>query len=143
MLLLRLSPLIPFNALDYISGVTSISLRDYSLALCGILPGTIMSVTLLKNAAMLPKKFRILISEEFSCLFLSAMYYVMLCRFCMVGATASSLTDAGSSSENRVVHIISLTGGVIFAILGVSVASYYSKVELDKVGVYYIRFVFH
>jgi uncharacterized membrane protein YdjX (TVP38/TMEM64 family) len=42
MLLLRLSPLIPFNALDYMSGVSSISLKDYSMALVGILPGTIL-----------------------------------------------------------------------------------------------------
>jgi len=39
MILLRLSPLIPFNALDYISGITSISLRDYVIALVAILPG--------------------------------------------------------------------------------------------------------
>ena len=36
MLLLRLSPLIPYNALDYISGVTSISIVHYSLALLGL-----------------------------------------------------------------------------------------------------------
>ena len=42
MILLRLSPLIPFNALDYLSGITSIPLRDYALALVGILPGTFM-----------------------------------------------------------------------------------------------------
>jgi uncharacterized membrane protein YdjX (TVP38/TMEM64 family) len=42
MVLLRLSPLIPFNALDYISGITSISLRDYALALVAILPGAIV-----------------------------------------------------------------------------------------------------
>ena len=41
MLMLRLSPLIPYNALDYISGLTSISLGQYSLALLGLLPGTI------------------------------------------------------------------------------------------------------
>jgi len=41
MLLLRLSPLIPYNALDFISGLTSISLGQYSLALFGLLPGTI------------------------------------------------------------------------------------------------------
>lgn len=95
MLLLRLSPLIPFNALDYISGVTSISLRDYALALCGILPGTIM--------------------------------------FCMVGATASSLADADSMSGSRTLRIISLVSGLLFAVLGVSAASYYSKSELNKV----------
>mmetsp|Transcript_13268 Transcript_13268/g.13080 ORF Transcript_13268/g.13080 Transcript_13268/m.13080 type:complete len:173 (+) Transcript_13268:658-1176(+) len=42
MILLRLSPLIPYNALDYISGVTSISLIDYTIALVAILPGTFM-----------------------------------------------------------------------------------------------------
>lgn len=96
MLLLRLSPLIPFNALDYISGVTSISFRDYALALIGILPGTIM--------------------------------------FCMVGATASSFTDTNTSSENLLARRVSLIGGLLFAVIGVAIASYYSKMELDKVG---------
>ena len=41
MILMRLSPLIPYNALDYISGVTSISLRSYTLAMIGVLPGAI------------------------------------------------------------------------------------------------------
>ena len=96
MLLLRLSPLIPFNALDYIAGVTSVSLRDYALALIAILPGTIM--------------------------------------FCLVGATASSLTDTTTSSENLIARRVSLIGGLLFAIMGVAAASYYSKMELDKVG---------
>ncbi|KAL7502150.1 hypothetical protein ACHAWX_000473 [Stephanocyclus meneghinianus] len=41
-LLLRLSPIIPFNAINYIGGITGVSLKDYSLALGGILPGTIL-----------------------------------------------------------------------------------------------------
>jgi len=41
MVLLRLSPLIPYNALDYMSGITAIPLWAYSLALIGLLPGTI------------------------------------------------------------------------------------------------------
>jgi len=44
MVLLRLSPIIPFNLLNYLSGTTGISFRDYTLALFGILPGTCLFV---------------------------------------------------------------------------------------------------
>jgi uncharacterized membrane protein YdjX (TVP38/TMEM64 family) len=43
-LLTRLSPLFPFNFLNYAFGITNISLRDYILGSFGILPGTIMYV---------------------------------------------------------------------------------------------------
>mmetsp|Transcript_24044 Transcript_24044/g.43582 ORF Transcript_24044/g.43582 Transcript_24044/m.43582 type:complete len:301 (-) Transcript_24044:1481-2383(-) len=95
MILLRLSPLIPYNALDYMSGITAISLWAYSVALVAILPGVIM--------------------------------------FTFIGATASSLVDGTKeASESRVVRIFSMVFGITFAIIGVSVASYYSKIELDK-----------
>jgi uncharacterized membrane protein YdjX (TVP38/TMEM64 family) len=93
MILLRLSPLIPYTALDYLSGLTSISFWVYSLALVAILPGTIV--------------------------------------FCFLGATASSMT---SGSDNATVKTVSLVVGVFFALVGFLVASYYSKVELDKVS---------
>lgn len=97
MILLRLSPLIPYNALDYMSGVTSIPLWSYTVALIAMLPGTVM----------------------FTC----------------IGATASSLAEStGASAENKTVRIISLVFGVTFAIVGVTVASYYSKLELNKVS---------
>jgi hypothetical protein len=96
MLLLRLSPLIPFNALDYISGVTSISLQKYSLALVGIIPGTI--------------------------------------TFCYIGATASSFGDATTAaSANKTLHATILVLGVVFALAGGAVASYYSKIELERI----------
>ena len=94
MLLLRLSPLIPYNALDYLSGITAIPLWAYSLALVGLLPG---AVTL-----------------------------------CFIGARASSLTD-GSASDNMTLKIMTLVAGVVFALGGILVASYYSKRELEKV----------
>uniref|UniRef100_A0A7S2PDT1 VTT domain-containing protein n=1 Tax=Leptocylindrus danicus TaxID=163516 RepID=A0A7S2PDT1_9STRA len=53
MSLLRLSPIIPFNALNYIAGVTSISFRDNTLALFFILPGTILYVFLGSSAGSL------------------------------------------------------------------------------------------
>jgi len=53
MALLRLSPIIPFNALNYISGVTAISLAAYSWAIIAILPGTILYVFLGATAGSL------------------------------------------------------------------------------------------
>ncbi len=46
-LLCRLSPVIPFNVLNYALGMTSVSFRDYMLASwIGMLPGTILYVYL-------------------------------------------------------------------------------------------------
>jgi len=53
MTLLRLSPIIPFNAINYIAGVTAISLRDYVLAMLAILPGSILYVFLGASAGSL------------------------------------------------------------------------------------------
>lgn len=41
MLLLRLSPLIPYNVLNYIMAGTSVSGRNFALALLGMAPGTV------------------------------------------------------------------------------------------------------
>lgn len=43
-LLTRLSPLFPFNLLNYAFGVTQVSLKDYILGSLGIIPGTVMYV---------------------------------------------------------------------------------------------------
>lgn len=45
-LLTRLSPVFPFNLLNYGLGVTGVSLKDYVLASVGMIPGTIMYVYL-------------------------------------------------------------------------------------------------
>ncbi|KAI9132759.1 TVP38/TMEM64 family protein [Acaryochloris sp. CCMEE 5410] len=42
--LTRLSPIFPFNLLNYGMGVTGVSLRDYFLGSVGMIPGTIMYV---------------------------------------------------------------------------------------------------
>jgi uncharacterized membrane protein YdjX (TVP38/TMEM64 family) len=44
--LLRLCPLIPFNAFNYIMGLTKVTFKAYVLATFGILPGTIVFVYL-------------------------------------------------------------------------------------------------
>lgn len=40
--LLRLSPIVPFNFLNYALGLTAISLGDFLLASFGMIPGTVM-----------------------------------------------------------------------------------------------------
>lgn len=41
-ILLRLSPIVPFNALNYVAGVTAVKFRHYALAMFAILPGTVL-----------------------------------------------------------------------------------------------------
>jgi len=43
-LLTRLSPIFPFNLLNYAYGVTGVSLKDYIMGSVGMIPGTIMYV---------------------------------------------------------------------------------------------------
>ena len=55
-LLLRLTPIVPFNLLNYALGLTRVSFRDYIVASAGILPGTVVYVyygTLLRSVAEL------------------------------------------------------------------------------------------
>ena len=53
-LLLRLTPVVPFNLLNYALGLSRVSLRDYLVASVGILPGTVVYVyygTLVRSVA--------------------------------------------------------------------------------------------
>ncbi|MEB3337269.1 MAG: TVP38/TMEM64 family protein [Leptolyngbyaceae bacterium] len=43
-LLTRLSPIFPFNLLNYALGITGVSLKDYALGSIGMIPGTVMYV---------------------------------------------------------------------------------------------------
>jgi uncharacterized membrane protein YdjX (TVP38/TMEM64 family) len=43
-LLTRLSPLFPFNLLNYAFGITAVRLKDYAIASIGMLPATVMYV---------------------------------------------------------------------------------------------------
>jgi len=100
MLLLRLSPIIPFNVINYAAGVTGMSFGQYILATLGILPGTVLYV--------------------------------------FIGASASSLTDTttamdGESDEFPILQVILIAVGIIFAIVGVGVASYYAKNQLNRI----------
>ncbi|MBW4613495.1 MAG: TVP38/TMEM64 family protein [Desmonostoc vinosum HA7617-LM4] len=55
-LLTRLSPIFPFNLLNYAFGITGVSLKDYLIGSVGMIPGTIMYVyigSLAGNLAMI------------------------------------------------------------------------------------------
>lgn len=55
-LLTRLSPLFPFNILNYAFGITKVSLKDYVLGSIGMIPGTILYVyigSLIGNIALI------------------------------------------------------------------------------------------
>jgi uncharacterized membrane protein YdjX (TVP38/TMEM64 family) len=55
-LLTRLSPIFPFNLLNYAFGITGVSLKDYFIGSVGMIPGTIMYVyigSLAGNIAMI------------------------------------------------------------------------------------------
>jgi len=113
MLLLRLSPLIPYNALDYISGVTSIPLWSYTVALIGMLPGTILFVALGATASTLTK------DDDTNPL--------------NPPANPQPTNNNNNAATQRLVDISALVGGLTFAISGVALASYYSKLELEKI----------
>lgn len=58
MALLRLSPIIPFNVLNYVAGVTAVGFWEYVWALFAILPGTILYVFLGASAGSLTDSAR-------------------------------------------------------------------------------------
>ncbi|MBE9230912.1 TVP38/TMEM64 family protein [Cuspidothrix issatschenkoi LEGE 03284] len=65
-LLTRLSPVFPFNLLNYGFGVTQVSVKDYILGSLGILPGTIMYVymgSLAVNITMITTSSQLISSE--------------------------------------------------------------------------------
>jgi uncharacterized membrane protein YdjX (TVP38/TMEM64 family) len=51
--LMRLSPIVPFNVINYILGITAVPLRDYIFACIGMLPGIIFFVFLGSSAGNL------------------------------------------------------------------------------------------
>ncbi|GAB4179595.1 MAG: hypothetical protein Fur006_13040 [Coleofasciculaceae cyanobacterium] len=65
-LLTRLSPILPFNLLNYAFGVTQVSLRDYVLGSIGMVPATVMYVyigSLASNLATLDMSNRPITKE--------------------------------------------------------------------------------
>jgi uncharacterized membrane protein YdjX (TVP38/TMEM64 family) len=75
MLYVRLLPIFPFNVVNYLSGLTTIRYRDYTLAtLLGMLPGTFMYVYLSHTAADVRNNpYGLLVSVSLLLIFTSAV----------------------------------------------------------------------
>ena len=82
--LLRLSPLFPFNLLNYALGVTSVRFLDYVVACAGMLPGTLLYVYYGKLAGDVARAAGGLTPER------GAGYYALL----VLGLTATIVVTA-------------------------------------------------
>jgi len=113
MVLLRLSPIIPFNVLNYVSGITAINFFHYCIACVAMLPGTILYVFLGASAGSLSE----------------------------IGGNEDDNNDdlmddediEKLEKEDKTVTIVVIVVGVIFGVLAIAVTSYYAKQELNKV----------
>merc|ERR1712238_50679 len=113
MVLLRLSPIIPFNVLNYVSGITAIKLFHYCIACFAMLPGTILYVFLGASAGSLSE---IDGNEDDNNVDLVDDEYIEQLE-----------------KEDKTVTIVVIVVGVIFGVLAIAVTSYYAKHELNKV----------
>jgi uncharacterized membrane protein YdjX (TVP38/TMEM64 family) len=77
MLYIRLLPLFPFNVINYLSGLTAIRHRDYTLAtLFGMLPGTLVYVYLSHTAADIKNNpYGLIVSISVLVIFSAGVYF--------------------------------------------------------------------
>merc|ERR1712238_638754 len=113
MVLLRLSPIMPFNVLNYVSGITAIKFLHYCIACVAMLPGTILFVFLGASAGSLSE---IDGNEDDNNVDLVDDEYIEQLE-----------------KEDKTVTIVVIVVGVIFGVLAIAVTSYYAKHELNKV----------
>ena len=110
-LLLRLSPIIPFNVMNYIGGVTSIKLRHYVLSLFGILPGTVLYC------------------------FIGATTGNLLAG--STGTTTEEKEGGGSGGSSSVASspatLAATIVGIVLGLAALFVISYYAKKEFNKI----------
>jgi len=103
MILLRLSPIVPFNVLNYVMGVTNVQFWHYCVACVAMLPGTILYVFLGASAGSLSE----------------------------IGGGGDDVEEEAES--NKVLTITVIVVGIVFGFLAIGVTSYYAKQELNKV----------
>ncbi|CAM9188027.1 unnamed protein product, partial [Sphacelaria rigidula] len=102
-ILLRLSPVVPFSAFNYVMGVTAVKFRDYALGCIGFIPGTVAFVFIGTTASGL------LGDDE----------------------DEDSAEDEGDNSAT--IQLVTLIVGGIATVAAVVLVSVYSKRALAKV----------
>jgi len=106
MVLMRLSPIVPFNVLNYLASVTAIRLFDYSIACFGMLPGTILYVFFGASAGSLTE---------------------------IGGGETETDDDETTNNSNKTLTLVFIVVGVVFGIAALGLTTYYAKQELNKV----------
>lgn len=100
MLLLRLSPVIPFNAINYVIAGTKLSLRDYIFSLIGILPGTATYVFIGATAGS------------------------------MIGFNDDDDDNGSANESHKIIQPVALGVGIILALAATLLLSYQSRLRL-------------
>ena len=102
--LLRLSPLFPFNFLNYALGITSVRFSDYVVACAGMLPGTLLYVYYGKLAGDIARAAGGLTPERgagyYAVLFLGLLATVAVTAY-VTTLARRALAQVGTAEENR------------------------------------------
>ena len=143
--LLRLSPIIPYNALNYIAGATAVSFRDYTLALIGLLPGERSLNCSFMFSAHITHKFA-LFSQALHYLYLLVAVRAHLWIWAMTVMMSKEELELPQLVSDSKVHIpqfymLTITDtlslmkvvGVAVGVLGIVVISCYAKRELNSI----------
>uniref|UniRef100_A0A7S2Y1P9 VTT domain-containing protein n=1 Tax=Fibrocapsa japonica TaxID=94617 RepID=A0A7S2Y1P9_9STRA len=111
-LLLRLSPVVPFNAFNYIMGLTAISLKDYTIGCLGIIPGTVAYVFIGSSASGIGDMKG---NDEEQ------------------NDNTKDADGEESSSDNDTVFLIVIIVGAIATVIAVFLISWYAKKALNRI----------
>ncbi len=144
--LLRLSPIIPFNVLNYMAGATAITFKDYSLSLIGLLPGTILYVFVGASAGSSMEHGdeggngksggHIMMSVRISSIGEFSSYIFSFSSNCLLKErkleTIITQFHSGASFSLHPIYSISVVG-IVAGVLGVVAVSCYAKKELNKI----------
>lgn len=119
MVLLRLSPLIPINLLNYLAGVTNIGFGSYATALVALLPRIALYVYSGASAGTL---VRIHHHHQYNHPYNNNNT-----------TTATAPTTTTTTTTSTTVTLVATVVGIVLAILAVCLTSFYARRELHRI----------